>query len=414
MRSYLSYIMNTQARLSLFGTVLEYYDYALYGFCAALLAQQLFPELDQNAALIQAYLIFFAGSLAKPVGALIFGWIGDLHGRRPALRWSMLGIVIPTLTIALIPSSLDSSVAMVCILCARLLQGIFIAGESDGVRIRLYESHENTSPFVINAMVGLSSYVGIFLASQGAFAAKIFPDYWRLPFLVGGVLGLFLLKARQNITESPQFKRPAQAWVRPNYRGLMATIMLCGSVGGSYHLFFVYQSTYWSSVLKCMPQSQAQFLTTFCLVLYIPALLIAAKLSEKFSGERVIITGSVVALMLCPFLNLGNHPNLLLLSMLSLSLAAIHSPGYVLLMRQFSMGTRYRHMSLGHSLGSLLMSGSAPLLATYFWQEWSSTLSFSLHFALLLGIGILAVILIRRLALAKLPDPGQIPDPALG
>lgn len=389
MRYFLSFIQHPQSRLALFGTMLEYYDYALYGFCAGILAQQLFPQLDASGALIQTYLLFCAGSLAKPLGSLLFGWIGDLYGRRLALRWSMLGIVLPTLAIVALPPGLGNNLAMTVVLGARIFQGIFIAGESDGVRIRLYEDPlQNKYPFISNAVIGLSCYIGIFLASQGATIAKQFPNYWRVPFLIGGILGICLILARRHITESPNFKKPETLWGQPNYRGLLATIMICGAVGGTYHLFFVYQPTYWASILSITSATQAQLVVTACLACYIPGLLLAAYLCEKYRPEWVLISGIVTTLLLIPFMTVSTLPNLFILCLISSSLSFMHSPGYVLLMGQFPMASRYRHISLGHSLGSLLMSGTAPLLASCLWQKWHSPLSFASHLFILLGIGL--------------------------
>ncbi|MBW8309492.1 MAG: MFS transporter [Candidatus Paracaedibacteraceae bacterium] len=393
MQRILTLLKKPQSRLAIFGTALEYYDYTLYGFCAGLLAQHLFPSLANESALLYTYLLFCAGSIAKPLGALIFGWLGDLYGRRLALRLSMLGIVLPTLIITALPSGLDSTLAMIIVLFARVLQGIFIAGESDGVRIRLYESNPTYYPFVKNVIVSLSCYIGIFLASQGAFIAKQFPNYWRLPFLWGGILGLLLLKARRHLTESPHFQRAETFWIKPDYRGLLSVIMICGAVGGTYHLFFVYQPTYWTSILSIMTAGQAQSLISLCLGLYCPGLLIAAFLSERYKGEVVFISGTLLVFLLTPFLWLIPSPNLLLLCSLSLCLSLMHAPGYVLLMQQFPMVSRYRHMSVGHSLGSLLMSGTAPLIATYCWQKWHTPFSLVYHLMILMGIGVLGMII---------------------
>lgn len=396
MDHYLSLLKRPQSRLMLFGTALEYYDYALYGFCAGLLAQRLFPNLGTENAILQTYLVFCAGSLAKPIGSIIFGWLGDLYGRRLALEWSMLGIFLPTLIITIIPSGLNAKLAMIIVLIARMLQGIFIAGESDGVRIRLYESRKNTIPFINNAIVSLASCCGIFFASQGALLAKHFPQYWRIPFLIGGLLGILLLRARRHLTESSNFEKPGTFWVKPNLSGLLSVIMICGSVGGTYHLFFVYQPTYWTSILSIMSATQAQSIVSICLFLYIPGLLCASILCERFNPHLILITGIMGAIVLTPLTIFSVEPSLPLLCIISLCLSFIHAPGYVLLMAQFPINSRYRHMSIGHSLGSLLMSGTAPFIATYCWQRWHNPSSLVEHFLILLTICLFGTLIIYK------------------
>lgn len=373
-------------RLSLFGTILEYYDYALYGFCAGFLADRFFPNLSPEWALIQTYLLFCAGSVAKPLGALIFGWIGDMRGRCPALRYSMIGIIFPTFTIAFMPNDLPSQLAMAIILFSRLLQGIFIAGESDGVRVRLFESGQN--PYLLNAAAGISCYIGIFIASQSAHFAKLHPDYWRFPFILGGCFGMVLFFARRHITESPNFIPSDTALIRPHYQGLFSTILLCGAVGGTYHLFFVYQPTYWSMILGILTPEAAQNLINQALLIYIPSLWLAAVCAERFGGARVILFGSFISLSLAPLLG----PTLIIYPM-SIALAAMHSPGFVLLMQQFPATSRYRHISFGHAVGSLLFSGTAPLLASYCWKSWQSPNTIKIHFIILLGLGLLGLLM---------------------
>jgi len=195
---------------AILGTIVEYYDYALYGFCASLLAAQFFPADDPTVALLKTYGIFLTGSLSKPLGALIFGSIGDRFGRRVALQISMLGIVIPTTLIGLMPTYDQIGwMAPALLLMCRILQGMFTEGESEGVRIFLYESIGKTRPCFANSLSGVACMSGIYLASC-AFSLvmnfKMLEYAWRIPFIVGGILGILVFWSRHSLSESPAFK----------------------------------------------------------------------------------------------------------------------------------------------------------------------------------------------------------------
>ena len=174
---------------AILGNIVEYYDYTLYGFCAAFFSSQFFPNDDPTVALIKTFGIFVAGSFSKPLGALIFGFIGDRYGRSVALKISMIGIAFPTALIGLMPSyeSIGWFAPMLLLVC-RILQGIFTAGESDGVRIFIYEFVGKHRPCFATSLTTIAYMIGIYLASyiSKLFLSEPMNDWiWRIPFLIG-------------------------------------------------------------------------------------------------------------------------------------------------------------------------------------------------------------------------------------
>lgn len=367
--------------LPLLGTIVEYYDYALYGFTAALLSQLYFPASDPTVSLLKTYLVFALGSLAKPLGALIFGWIGDKYGRKEALRWTMLGIFIPTTVIGLIPTyeSWGITSTIILILC-RLAQGIFLSGEVDGARIFLFETYLKDRPTLINCLLGLCCYLGIFLASLAlTFVSQYdLTALWRYPFLIGGVLGGLIFISRQYLRESTDYetyrKIEKSVPLRPDFpmNAFLGTILLCGAVGGLYQLFFVYLGTFTSSVLNFIKPAEGQFLMSLMLLTHIPSQLLAAWLSDTFSPQKVIywgLCGTVPLLIGGAFVfKIGIVPIALLLA-LTIPLAFIFTPGFSLILPKVQVGSRYRFVSLGHAIGSVLFSGCAPAISLFFWIQ---------------------------------------------
>ena len=142
--------------ISVLGTVLEYFEYAIYGFLAPILALHFFPAGDPAAALIKSFGVFAVGSLSKPIGALIFGQLGDTRGRRISLRYSMIGISIPTFIVGIMPgyAAWGWGAAILLVVC-RMFQGMFMAGESDGVQVYVFEHFGQKHPCLASKLVGV-------------------------------------------------------------------------------------------------------------------------------------------------------------------------------------------------------------------------------------------------------------------
>lgn len=398
-----------QLFFNVFGTLVEYYDYALYGFAAAAIAQHFFPDENGTISLIKTYGIFAVGSIAKPLGSLIFGIIGDRFGRRFALRWNMLGMIIPTAIIGLLPSYQEWGVfAALLLLCCRLAQGMFVAGESDGVRLVVYESFLKRYPCFGVTFVGISCYIGIFLASQTTtLCSSLIPESswaWRIPFLIGSGFGILVLVMRQYLQESTDYVKakkenpvPPTLLVGQYFRPLLATILLTGFVGGSYHLFFIFLVTFFGKLVPLASLSDLQQLSTNCLGIYIAFLFVGALLSDFTKPIRVVIFGFILVFVGIVQLMTEisqSQINPITWYGLSISMSVVQAPIFPMLFPYFHVLHRYRCISLGHSIGSMLLSGTAPFLATTFWHQWESPLAplvhfFGLQILGLVGLGIL-------------------------
>lgn len=397
--SYFTLPKTKQFWLPLFGTIVEYFDYALYGFTATIISKLFFPISDPNVTLLKTYVVFSLGSLAKPLGSLIFGWIGDKFGRKVALRWTMLGIFIPTTLIGLLPTYESWGVfsTLMLIIC-RLAQGIFLSGEIDGARIFLFETYLKDRPTFVNCLLGLCSFLGIFLASLSITVSSTFEleSVWRYPFIIGGILGGVVFIARRYLIESTDYakykKNSKNATSYPQFplKPFLGTILLCGGVGGLYQLFFVFFGTFTSNILSVNTIQQSQFLTSMMLLINIPAQLLAAWLSDNFSPKKVIYIGIFITapllIMLPYYLSQGTLSIFLLLS-LAISLGFVFTPIFTLILPQAHVGSRYRFVSLGHAIGSLLFSGCAPAISLYFWIETNFVYVPFLH-GLILCLGI--------------------------
>lgn len=359
--------------IAAFGTFVEYYDYALYGFAAPYLAAHFFPHLDKTTGLLSIFSIFAAGSFAKPLGAFFFGWLGDKYGRRLSLRFTMLGIIVPTSVIALLPGYDQIGViAPVLLLFCRFLQGFFISGESDGVRLFVFESIDKRLQCFGNALIGTTAYVGIFVASLSM--SMVSPAFWRAPFWLGAFLGGGVIWLRHRIPESIDFQKAVQhheraqkSPVRNFFPQIFWTIIRCGTSGGIYHALFVFLPT----VITDLTGTSINTVAVVWLAPYIVGLIAAGYAADHFGVAKVTYTGVFLTLLnlatLCIDLSAGPmtlSTLILRLCLLSVSLSLFESATFIWIMSQFPVTYRYRCVGAGHAIGSCLLSGTTPAILT--------------------------------------------------
>ena len=399
---------------AILGTIIEYYDYALYGFCASLLATQFFPTDDPTVALLKTFGIFLTGSLAKPLGALLFGFVGDRFGRRISLKISMLGIAIPTTAIGLMPTYQDMGwIAPCLLLLCRILQGILTAGESDTVRIFIFESFLKKKPCFANSLSGVSMFVGIYfasLASAGVMKAEDPNSAWRIAFIVGGVMGILVFLLRFAVCETVDYvehlkTRETQSWNSffkvfvDNKRIMLTAILFCGSSGGTYHFYLVFLGKYLSSTLNIVDPETALSCTSIAILIYTICIPIAALLADRLGLIRIIKTsfyGLLIALGLNIMMVLAGQMPFWLMCVTAGILAIFQAPMYTLLMQRIKISERCRCLSIGHVTGSMLFSGSAPFISLWLWQSTENAAVPFLYCGFLASLGFLGTFLIKK------------------
>lgn len=195
------------------GSGLEYYDFVIYGMMAKYLAVIFFQNQGPTVQLVQTFLIFATGYLVRPIGGFLIGLYADIYGRKKAFLCSTLAIAIATMTIGFLPSYNQIGVlSTIILLICRVIQGISFGAELPGATIISLE--HSTGKFGKLCSIILSSTT---LGSLGAltiltliancfeFEQIIKHDIWRIPFIVGGILGFINYYFRKNISETPQF-----------------------------------------------------------------------------------------------------------------------------------------------------------------------------------------------------------------
>ncbi|EKE09153.1 MAG: hypothetical protein ACD_16C00210G0003 [uncultured bacterium] len=193
------------------GHALEHYDITLYGFFAAMLAPLFFPSDHYIISLIASWGTFALGFVMRPLGGLVFGHLGDVYGRKKSLLASILVATLPTLIIGFLPSyaTLGIMAPLILMVC-RLIQGFSVGGEYSGAAIFVAEHSRHSRPGFVGSFLCSTGFIGALLGTLVSVGSTLsfMPEWgWRLPFLLGGVIGLGSYLIRKKLPETPEFKK---------------------------------------------------------------------------------------------------------------------------------------------------------------------------------------------------------------
>jgi MFS-type transporter involved in bile tolerance (Atg22 family) len=297
------------------GTVFEWYDFYLYGSLAAIISKQFFSGVNPTAAFIFALLAFAAGFAVRPFGALVFGRLGDLVGRKHTFLITILIMGISTTVVGLLPSYAQIGiVAPIALIGLRLLQGLALGGEYGGAATYVAEHAPHSKRGLYTAWIQTTATLGLFLsllvvlACRATLGVEQFEAWgWRIPFLVSLVLLGISVWIRLMLDESPlfqQMKRDGKTSTAPltesfarwgNLRlvlialfGLTAGQAVVWYTGQFYALFFL------TETLKVKAQT-ANLLIASALLIGTPFFLAAGWLSDRIGRKPVILTGCLLA-----------------------------------------------------------------------------------------------------------------------
>lgn len=369
------------------GNALEWYDFALYGHFAMILSKLFFPTCDPYVGTLATYTVFAAGFIMRPVGALFFGYIGDKYGRRTALCASILMMAIPTGCIGLLPTYESIGIwAPILLGVIRLLQGASIGGEFSGCIAFLVEF----SPMKKRGLVGSASMVslcaGMLLGSIVATAvSKLMPqaDFeswgWRIPFLIGILIGLVGIYVRMNLHESPVYMKakahndlsrmPVREVFREHCKDLFIGIGLYLTVTVPFYTFTIFIKTFMSNTLGF---SYFDSLTVNLISITVAMLVMpfSAWLSDLY-GRKIVMKYSAYAFIALIYpvfwlLTSGGYTAALISQLIFALLVGFYmGPVPAALVELFPTRVRFTGVGLSYNISAGLFGGSAPLVGTW-------------------------------------------------
>ena len=299
------------------GTVFEWYDFYLYGSLAAIIAKQFFAGLDPTSAFIFALFAFAAGFIVRPFGALFFGRLGDMIGRKYTFLVTILIMGLSTFVVGLLPNYASIGVAApVMLIVLRMLQGLALGGEYGGAATYVAEHAPHgkrgayTSWIQTTATLGLFLSLIVILVTRNVLGEDAFQAWgWRIPFLISIALLAISVWIRLSMNESPAFQKmksegkTSKAPLTESFGewkylkivllarfGLVAGQAVVWYTGQFYALFFL------QSVLK-VDASTANILIAIALLIGTPFFVVFGSLSDKIGRKPIIMAGLLLAVL---------------------------------------------------------------------------------------------------------------------
>jgi MFS family permease len=296
------------------GTVFEWYDFYLYGSLAAIISKQFFAGVNETTAFIFALLAFAAGFAVRPFGAIVFGRIGDIVGRKYTFLVTIILMGASTAVVGTLPNYQSIGViAPIVLVCMRLIQGLALGGEYGGAATYVAEHSPMGKRGLYTAWIQTTATMGLFLSLIVILVCRKLTGTnfevwgWRIPFLLSLVLLAISVYIRTQLNESPIFKKMkeegkgSKAPLKEafgNWKNLRVVIFsLFGATAGQAVVWYTGQfyALFFMTKMLMVEDQTANLLIAASLALGTPFFLIFGALSDKIGRKRIIITGCILA-----------------------------------------------------------------------------------------------------------------------
>lgn len=371
-----SIIINSKKSIVIvsFGTLLEWAEFTFFAYMADHLSCLFFPIDDGSFARLKIYGVFAASYVMSPIGAIVFGHMGDKYGRKIPMIISLFLMAFATCGIGLLPTY-DSigTLSPFLLIIFRMLQGVSVGGEFNGAKVLLTE-YDKQRPFLAGSWSALAASAGMVLGSIAATVISFFNNnfLWRVPFLLSAVIALATIYLRRDIKETEDFCKAKEnnelfevplvaAW-QQNKAGLA-----CTAVFSMFISVFVYTgNVYYKTIavnIGGLPSEQAATAITVGIGTNTMLIPLFACLADKFNGYKLCFVGLFLALVLSPFIMslaaTGNFAYVIFGQVVYGILdALVSATAFTIMLRQFKTGTKYSGSGFAWSIGTAIFGGT--------------------------------------------------------
>ncbi|MED1469190.1 MFS transporter [Bacillus salipaludis] len=366
------------------GNLIEWFDYASYGYLATIIANVFFAPGNERAALLGTFGVFAISFIARPIGGIVWGHYGDKLGRKRILTLTIIMMSLSTFAIGFIPSyTTIGMLSPLLLLLCRLVQGFSASGEYAGASLFIAEYAPRKRRGLLVSIVPASTAAGLLLGAltsaglEFSMAKDALHSWgWRIPFLVAGPLGLIALYLRLRLEDTPVFKDldhekpqdPVFISIRQNWiKILVAFGVICLNAVGFYTILS-YMPTYLENELG-FDNVKSILSTIASLGTYVIFLPLIGSLADRVGRKPVLIGASILFILVSYpaflLLNFGGIYAVLAQVLLGAILAGNDGVLATFLSEMFPASVRYTCFGLSFNLGNAIFGGTAPFIATF-------------------------------------------------
>lgn len=381
------------------GNVLEWYDFSVYAFLAPVIGKVFFYADDPKVGLLKTFLVFSLSFFARPLGSIFFGSLGDRKGRAYSLKISLFLMGVPTIFIGLLPGyGSFGFISVFFLVVLRLIQGFAAGGEMPGNACYVYETADEKNRTFFCSFVAASGVLGVLSGSVVAtlsffiFSEAEMIDWaWRIPFLLGSGILIFLYYIRNKLVDECFVREPGNPLtklIKKEYVSVFKVVVLYAFVQVSFYLFFVWMPSYLKVYLGY--SSKTAFLLGSIGIGFLVIFTLFFGYIAKYVGRKRLILFGIISMLLLSYpaflvLKYKFLP-LVLLVIFSFALvkAAMDSVMVELMGDLFSKGVRCSGTSISFAIAALF-GGIAPTICGYLINKTGYVFS-PLFFLLFVGL----------------------------
>ncbi|SFF16584.1 MFS transporter [Methylobacterium sp. 13MFTsu3.1M2] len=401
------------------GNTLEWYDFATYGYFSAVIGRNFFPSDSPTTSLLSAFAVFAAAFFMRPIGGVVFGHIGDRYGRKTALLLSAGLMAVSTFLMGCLPTYASAGLlAPVLLVVLRLGQGLSVGGEYTSSAIFLSETAAPARRGLTGSLACIGAAGGILLGSiAGTLVTGLLTPEdvhqwgWRLPFLFGIVLGVFIFALRRHIDDdhvetvfredrAPTDQRsPLRTAVAIDGSAMLRAFAMNLGLACGFYVVFVYLVTFMHTV-SGLPQHTAFLINSLAMVVQAVCIPIAGALSDRFGRKRVLVlTGAGLTILSWPLFMLLTTGDTLLIVLSQVAFAILIAGNAAVVptafVEMFQHRSRCTALAISFNASMALVGGTAPMAATWIVHHLAWPTGPGLYVAVLSAISLAAVLTMR-------------------